>query len=66
MDEDRKMNAQKFERAFYAKPDLRKVNVQQERSDEAVLDDLVQEIKSKPELHNLLIKLLENDSEKEE
>lgn len=66
LDEDRKMNAQKFERAFYAKPDLRKVNVQQERSDEAVLDDLIQEIKSKPELHNLLIKLLENDSEKKE
>ena len=65
MDEDRKINAQKFERAFYAKPDLREVNVPQERSGEAVLDDLIQEIKNKPELHNLLIKLLDNTPENE-
>ncbi len=65
LDEDRKINAQKFERAFYAKPDLREVNVPQERSGEAVLDDLIQEIKNKPELHNLLIKLLDNTPENE-
>ena len=58
LDEDRKMNAQKFERAFYAKPDLREIKVEQSRTDDEVLNDLIAEIKSKPDLHNMLIKLL--------
>lgn len=60
LDEDRKMNAQKFERAFYAKPDLRKVKAEQNRTDDEVLADLIQEIKEKPDLHKMLIKLLAN------
>lgn len=60
LDEDRKINAQKFERAFYAKPDLREVKVEYSRTDDEVLSDLIQEIKSKPDLHNMLIKLLAN------
>ncbi len=60
LDEDRKMNAQKFERAFYAKPDLREIKVEQSRTDDEVLNDLIAEIKSKPDLHNMLIKLLAN------
>lgn len=60
LDEDRKMNAQKFERAFYAKPDLREVEVPQGRTDDEVLNDLIHEIKGKPELHKMLIKLLAN------
>ena len=40
LDEDRKVNAQKFETAFYAKPDLRNVRPPEEpaKSEPATLD----------------------------
>lgn len=38
LDEDRKVNAQKFESAFYANPDLRSVHAPQEEKTQPVLD----------------------------
>ena len=54
LDEDRKVNAQKFETAFYAKPDLRNVRPPEEpaKSEPATLDleSLVEQLQKSPEL----------------
>jgi len=64
LDEDRKINAQKFEMAFYANPDMRKVEatIQREHPSTPVLDLalLVQQLKEQPELANTLAELLKN------
>ena len=54
LDEDRKVNAQKFETAFYAKPDLRNVRPPEEpaKSEPATLDleSLVEQLQKSPGL----------------
>lgn len=63
LDEDRKINAQKFEAAFYANPDLRQSGPpKQPESDVATpnidLNALIQQLKNSPELANTLAQLL--------
>ena len=62
LDEDRKINAQKFETAFYAKPDLRNVRPPEEpaKSEPATLDleSLVEQLQKSPELASALAALI--------
>lgn len=62
LDEDRKVNAQKFETAFYAKPDLRNVRPPEEpaKSEPATLDleSLVAQLQKSPELASALAALI--------
>ena len=62
LDEDRKVNAQKFETAFYAKPDLRNVRPPEEpaKSEPATLDleSLVEQLRKSPELASALAALI--------
>ena len=60
--EDRKINAQKFESAFYANPDLRSVRPPEEPKESAPatldLEALVEQLRKSPELANTLAALL--------
>ena len=62
LDEDRKINAQKFESAFYANPDLRSVRPPEEPKEPAPatldLEALVEQLRKSPELANTLASLL--------
>ena len=62
LDEDRKINAQKFESAFYANPDLRSVRPPEEPKKPAPttldLEALVEQLRKSPELANTLAALL--------
>ena len=62
LDEDRKINAQKFESAFYANPDLRSVRPPEEPKESAPatldLEALVEQLRKSPELANTLATLL--------
>ena len=62
LDEDRKINAQKFESAFYANPDLRSVRPPEEPKEPAPatldLESLVEQLRKSPELANTLATLL--------
>ena len=62
LDEDRKVNAQKFETAFYANPDLRSVRPPEEPKEPAPatldLEALVEQLRNSPELANTLAALL--------
>ena len=62
LDEDRKINAQKFESAFYANPDLRSVRPPEEPKEPAPatldLESLVEQLRNSPELANTLAALL--------
>ena len=60
LDEDRKINAQKFETAFYSNPDLRKSGPPQEPAPAPTLDlnALIQQLKQSPELANTLAALI--------
>lgn len=62
LDEDRKVNAQKFETAFYAKSDLRNVRPPEEavKSEPATLDleSLVEQLQKSPELASALAALI--------
>lgn len=61
LDEDRKVNAQKFETAFYANPDLRNVKPPEEpKSEPAALDlaSLVEQLQKSPELAQALASLI--------
>ena len=62
LDEDRKINAQKFESAFYANPDLRSVRAPEEPKEPAPatldLEALVEQLRKSPELANTLATLL--------
>ena len=64
LDEDRKVNAQKFEAAFYSNPDLRGVRSPQEpKAPKAVpidLASLVEQLQKSPELANALAALIAN------
>ena len=65
LDEDRKINAQKFEAAFYANPDLRTVRPPEESREltPAALDlkSLVEQLRQSPELAKTLSGLLAGD-----
>lgn len=56
LDEDRKINAQKFDAAFYANPDLRQVQAPQ--TQEISAERLLMQLKESPELTNTLAQLL--------
>lgn len=60
LDEDRKINAQKFESAFYAKPDLRNVAPPQEQPQAQTLDlaTLIEQLQKSPELASTLAALI--------
>ncbi len=60
LDEDRKVNAQKFEIAFYANRDLRDVRPPEPQKQEASFDlaSLVEQLQKSPELANTLAALL--------
>ena len=62
LDEDRKVNAQKFETAFYANPDLRNVCPPQEpkEPEPAPIDlaSLVEQLQKSPELVSALAALI--------
>ena len=61
LDEDRKINAQKFESAFYANPNLRAVRPPEEPKEPAPatldLEALVEQLRQSPELANTLAAL---------
>lgn len=60
LDEDRKINAQKFESAFYANPDLRNVKPPQEeiKAPQIDLNSLIQQLQNSPELANTLASII--------
>ena len=60
LDEDRKVNAQRFEAAFYANPDLRNVHAPVEEKPQAVLDakTLLAQLLQSPELLSNLTSLI--------
>ena len=60
LDEDRKINAQKFESAFYSNPDLRKVAPPQENAQPASIDltALIEQLQKSPELANTLASII--------
>ena len=59
LDEDRKVNAQKFESMFYANPDLRNVTPPPEKSYPALdLASLIDQLQKSPELAQTLSTLL--------
>ena len=60
LDEDRKINAQKFESAVYANPDLRKVTPPQEQPQAQTIDlaALIEQLQKSPELANTLAALI--------
>lgn len=60
LDEDRKINAQKFESAFYSNPDLRNVRPPKEEntSTQVDLNALIEQLKKSPELANTLAALI--------
>ncbi len=63
LDEDRKINAQKFETAFYSNPDLRQSKLQQEQSAAPSVDinALIEQLKNSPEFANALASLLSGE-----
>lgn len=61
LDEDRKINAQKFETAFYANPDLRSVRppaVTEKQEPELDLGELMDKLQRSPELASALSALI--------
>lgn len=67
LDEDRKINAQKFETAFYAKPDLRKVEEresQRKTEEKTAIDaaDLLEQLKQSPELLAAIASLINSQN----
>ena len=58
LDEDRKVNAQKFESAFYADPDLRDVKPPAEQKTAIDLGVLIEQLKQSPELAQALAGLI--------
>ena len=58
LDEDRKVNAQKFEAAFYSNPDLREIGSPDEKSSGFDVQPLLTELKRNPELAAMLSQLL--------
>ena len=63
LDEDRKINAQKFETAFYSNPDLRQSKLPQQQSETPSVDInlLIEQLKHSPELANMLASVLSGE-----
>ena len=64
LDEDRKINAQRFEAGFYANPDMRGVerSIRQKTPIPTALDGLVKQIQENPELAKILKNLIFSDT----
>jgi len=58
LDEDRKVNAQKFEAAFYSNPDLRDVRPPSDINPSFDLQALLTELQNNPELATTLAQIL--------
>lgn len=58
LDEDRKINAQKFESSFYSNPELRKVRAPEETPATVDVAALIQQLQNSPELATALATLL--------
>ena len=58
LDEDRKINAQKFETAFYSNPDLRQVKSPSEPQPSIDLTMLIEQLQKSPELATALANLI--------
>lgn len=58
LDEDRKINAQRFESAFYSNCDLRKVHVAEEKETSPDVNNLVSLLENSPELTSMLSELV--------
>ena len=58
LDEDRKINAQKFESTFYSNPDLRNVKPPEEQKNALDLEALIEQLKNSPELAQTLANLI--------
>ena len=59
LDEDRKINAQRFESAFYANPDLRDVRPPQEKAETTIdIAALIEQLQANPELAAALAGLI--------
>ena len=58
LDEDRKINAQKFESSFYSNPDLRNVRAPVDPQPSIDVADLIQQLQKSPELATALAALL--------
>ena len=65
LDEDRKVNAQKFETAFYSNPDLRNVRPPEEKTQVPALDinALIEQLQKSPELATTLAALITQNSQ---
>lgn len=62
LDEDRKINAQKFESAFYSNPDLRTVKPPQESQTTVDVAALIKQLQESPELAVTLANLISSKS----
>lgn len=60
LDEDRKVNAQKFESAFYANPDLRGVQAPTEPAPALDVQSIILQLQQSPELLSALIPHIES------
>ena len=60
LDEDRKVNAQKFESAFYANPDLRGVQAPAEQAPALDVQSIILQFQQSPELLSALTSLISN------
>ena len=58
LDEDRKVNAQKFEAAFYANPDLRDVKASKEDTNGLDVKGLIDQLQKSPELASALAQII--------
>ena len=62
LDEDRKINAQKFESSFYSNPDLRQVRPPEDTQPSIDVAALIQQLQKSPELATTLAALLPHTS----
>ena len=62
LDEDRKINAQKFESSFYSNPDLRQVKPPEDTQTSIDVAALIQQLQKSPELATALAALLPHTS----
>lgn len=58
LDEDRKLNAQKFEAAFYANPDLREIKPPKDTDKELDIMTIIEQLRKSPELVEALAQII--------